>query len=151
MEINNIIREEFHKILKEGYVMEHDNFKFTQVVENTSFYNYQNFSNDYDVNINESQIIVNWRIGFLLNDMGIEKFLIQADSVEGTYKVALHDKQTDEVSQEVDKNIAEIPWKFKINPTNIKTGEGLYIDSIEFDFETKISTVNFFDTNNQEL
>jgi len=149
MEIKNIIKEEFQKILNEGYVMEHDNFKFRQQVESPSFYNYQNFSNDFDVDINESNIIVNWRIGFWLNDMGVENFLVQADSVEGTYKVVLLDKQSDEVSQENDKNIAEIPWRFQVNDAKLKLRDSLYVESLDFDFNTKICTVTFFDSDNQ--
>jgi hypothetical protein len=149
MEIKDIIKEEFQKFLNEGYVMEHDNFKFRQEIKKNSFYNFQNFSNDYDVDINESDIIINWRIGFWLNDQGVENFLVQADSVEGTYHVELLNKQSDEVEQENDKNIAEIPWKFQINSTALKMGKGLYIESLDFDFETKICTVNFFDINNQ--
>jgi len=149
MKIKDIIKEEFQKILKEGYVMEHDNFKFRQEIKNSSFYNYENFSNDFDVDINESEIIINWRIGFWLNDFGVENFLVQADSVEGTYKVVLLDKQTDEVSQEDDKNIAEVPWKFKIYDATLKLGDTLYVDSLDFDFKTKICTVTFFDSDNQ--
>lgn len=149
MEIKNIIKEEFQKILNEGYVMEHDNFKFRQEVEKPSFYNYQNFSNDFDIDITETNIIVNWRIGFWLNDMGVENFLVQADSVEGTYKVVLLDKRTDEISQEIDKNIAEIPWRFQIYDAKLKLRDSLYVESLDFDFETKICTVTFFDVDNQ--
>lgn len=149
MEIKNIIKEEFQKILNEGYVMEDDRLKFRQLVENTSFYNYQNFSNDFDVDITEPNIVINWRIGFWLNDMGVENFLVQADSVEGTYKVILRDKQSDEVSQENDKNIAEIPWKFQIYDAKLKLRNSLYVESLDFDFNTKICTVTFFDSDNQ--
>jgi hypothetical protein len=149
MEIKNIIREEFRKLLKEGYVMEHDNFKFHQEIKNSSFYNYENFSNDFDVDINESDIIVNWRIGFWLNDMGVENFLVQADSVEGTYKVVLLNKQSDEVEQEMDKDITEIPWKFRIDDAILHKGSTLYIEDLTFDFQTKICTITFFDTDNQ--
>jgi len=143
MKIKDIINEEFRKILKEGYVMEHDNFKFRQELKNSTFYNYENFSNDFDVNINETNIIVNWRIGFWLNDNGVENFLAQVDSVEGTYKVVLRDKQTDELSQENDKNISEIPWIFKIYDATLKLGNPLYINLLNFDFKTKICTVTF--------
>jgi len=151
MKINDIIKEELKEILKEGYVMEHDNFKFRQQVEPTKigFYNYENFSNDFDVDIVENEIFVNWRIGFWLNDMGVENFLVQADSVEGTYKVVLRDKQSDEVSQENDKNIAEIPWEFQINDAVLKLRDGLYIESLDFDFNTKNCVVTFFDSDNQ--
>jgi hypothetical protein len=151
MEIKDIINEELQEIINEGYVMEHDNFKFRQQVEPTkiSFNNIQKFSNDFDLDINESKIILNWRIGFWLNDMGVENFLVQADSVEGTYKVILRDKQSDEVSQENDKNIAEIPWKFQIYDAKLKLRDSLYVESLDFDFETKQCTVNFFDSQNQ--
>lgn len=149
MEINDIIKEEFQKILKEGYVMEHDNFKFRQEVKNSSFYNYQNFSNDYDVDINESSIVISWRIGFWLNDVGIENFIVQADSVEGTYKVILLNKQTDEEEQEIDKDIAETPWKFEIPDATLRLRDTLYVDTLDFDFETKICRVTFFDSENQ--
>lgn len=148
MKINDIIKEEHLKLLKEGYVMEHDNFKFNQEIKNSSFYNYDNFSNDFDVDISESAIILNWRIGFWLNDMGVENFLVQADSVEGTYNVKLLDKQTDEVSQEMDKNIGEIPWRFEITEADLKLGGTLYVESLDFDFSTKKCVVTFY-ANNQ--
>jgi hypothetical protein len=143
MEIKDIIKEELQNFLHEGYVMEHDNFKFKQEIKNSGFYNFQSFSNDFDVDISESQIFINWRIGFWLNDMGVENFLVQADSVEGTYHVELFNKQSDEVEQEMDKNIAEIPWKFQIDDAELRKGGGLYVQSLEFDFETKICTVDF--------
>ena len=146
MIIKNIINEELKQILKEGYVMEHDNFKFRQVIEKVNFYNYQNFSNDFDIDVTESEIAINWRIGFWLNDQGVENFLVQADSVEGSYHVALLNKQSDEIEQDIDKNIGETPWKFEINPTTLKMGDGLYIESLDFDFQTKVCNVNFFET-----
>ena len=143
MEIKDIIKEELQSLLKEGYVMEHDNFKFRQEIKNSSFYNFQSFSNDFDVDVNESDIIINWRIGFWLNDMGVENFLVQVDSVEGTYHVEYFNKQSDEVEQEDDKNIAEIPWKFRVDEANLTLGGGLYVQSLDFDFETKICAVDF--------
>ena len=146
---HNVINEEIQTLVNEGYMMEHDNFKFRQEIKTSSFYNYQNFSNDFDVDINESNIIINWRIGFWLNDQGVENFIVQADSVEGMYHVELLNKQSDSVEQEMDKNIAEIPWKFQIYPIKLKTGDGLYVDYLDFDFETKICTVNFFETDTE--
>lgn len=149
MEIKDIIKEELQSLLKEGYVMEHDNFKFRQVIKNSSFYNYHNFSNDFDVDINDCDIVINWRIGFWLNDQGVENFLVQVDSVEGNYHVELLNKQSDDIEQEMDKNIAEIPWKFEIYPTSLKMGDGLYIDSLDFNFQTKECTVSFFENDTQ--
>lgn len=142
MDIKNIIKEEFKKLLKEGFVMEDDKLKFQQFIEKPAFYNYQNFSNDYDVEINESNISIGWRIAFWLNDAGIENFIIQGDNVDGTYKVVLRDKQTDEISQEIDKNINETQWKFIVlEPADLDMGGSLYIQSANFDFSTKICSI----------
>jgi hypothetical protein len=146
MEINGIIKEELQNLLKEGYVMEHDNFKFQQKIENPSFQNFQSFSADHDVDVLESDIYVNWRIGFELNEMGVNRFLVQVDSVEGTYKVELRDKQSDEVAQEVDKNIAENDWNFEILEAKLILGSTLYIEHLTFDFATQICNVEFYDT-----
>lgn len=151
MKIKDIINEEFEKILKEGYMMEHDNFKFHQQIEPSmiNFYNYEIFSNDFDVNIIKNEIFVNWRIGFWLNSVGVENFLVQVDNVEGIYKIELRDKQSDEVTQKNDKNINEVPWKFQIYDAKLKLRDSLYIKSLDFDFETKICNVTFFDSDNQ--
>ena len=150
MDIKEIINEEFKSILTEGYVMEDDKLKFRQEFKNAGFQNYQSFSDDHDIDIIESDIIISWRVGFWLNQGGIEHFLVQGDSVEGTYKVELRNKQTDEVEQELDKNIAEEPWKFQIYDATLVLNEYLYIESLDFDFETKICTITFFDTLNKE-
>jgi len=143
MGIKDIIKEEYQELLKEGYVMEHDNFKFKQKVENPSFFNYQAFSNDYDVDISESEIYMSWRIGFWLREEGIENFLIQVDGVEGTYNVKLYDKQTDEEAQNTDRDINEIKWKFNVSEASLQKNGGLYIQDAIFDFDTKICDVDF--------
>ena len=147
--ILSVVDNEIRKFITEGYVMEHDNFKFRQELTNSSFYNFKKFSNDFDIDISESNIFVNWRIGFWLNDNGIENFLVKVDSVEGLYKVMLFNKQTDEVEQENDKNIADEPWKFQIYDVMLKLNDTLYIKSLDFDFQTKICTVTFFNSDNQ--
>jgi len=149
MKINNIIREEYVRLLKEAYSMEHENFKFRQEIKNSSFYNFESFSNDFDVDVNESDLFINWHIGFWLNDFGVENFFVEIDGVDGTYKVVLLNKQSDEVEQENDKNIAEFPWKFKVTEANLRLGKTLYVDTLDFDFKTKICTVTFFDEENQ--
>ena len=109
MEIKDIIKEE---------ILSHNErqpiYRFTHKAENPSFYKFQSFSNDYDIDITESDIMVTWRAGFWLNDNGIENFMIDIESVQGTYHVEYYDKQSDELAQEADKNIGEIPWKFEI-------------------------------------
>ena len=150
MDIKEIINEEFKSFLNEGYMMEDDKLKFRQEFKNAGFQNYQSFSGDHDIDIIESDIIINWRIGFWLKQGGIEHFLVQGDSVEGTYKVELRNKQTDEDEQKIEKNIAEESWKFQIYDATLVLNEYLYIEYLDFDFETKICTITFFDTLNKE-
>lgn len=147
MEINKLIKEELQGLLKEGYVMEHDNFKFRQKVEKSQFYKFQGFSNDYDVDITESDIYITWQIGFWLNDMGVENFIVRIIGVDGTYDVKMYDKQSDEESQDDNKNIAETSWKFQFDEATLYLNSSLYINSLDFDFETKICDVEFYDKN----
>lgn len=138
-----LINEEVTNYLNEGYVFEGDNFKFQQRVNNSMFYNYEGFSTDYDLNIMESDIMVNWHIVFWLNEYGIENFNIIVDNVEGTYKIQYLNKQTDVQEQEVDKNISEIKWKFVVGNVSLELGNGLYITGLTFDFKTNTCDVEF--------
>lgn len=144
MEIKNIIKEELQSLLKEGYVMEHDNFNFQQKIENPSFHNFQSFSSDHDIDVIESDIYISWRIVFSLNERGVEKFMVKGNRVEGTFKVELRDRQTDEVVQELDRNIAETQWKFQILEAVLDLEKQLFIDNLTFDFQTKICNVEFY-------
>lgn len=145
MKLDNIIQEEIKKILNEAYSFENKNFQFRQEIKNSSFYNFEGFSNDFDTNILESDIFITWHIAFWLNEAGIQNFIVEADGVEGTYKLMYLNKQSDEVEQENDKDIAEFPWKFKITEANLHLGKTLYIKLLTFDFKTKICTITFFD------
>lgn len=147
--IGKIINEEVQQILNESYVYEGDDFKFKQRITNSSFYNYEGFSNDYDVNISQSDIYISWHVGFWLNDSGIEHFYAGVDGVEGTYHIEYLNKQTDEIEQEADKNIAEFQWKFVIEDTALHLNKTLYIESLDFDFKTKTCRVVFYDYENK--
>jgi hypothetical protein len=148
MKINNIIQEELKKVLNESYVMEHENFIFRQEIKNSSFYNYETFSKDFDVDVSESDIFITWHIAFWLNDFGVEHFIVEADNVDGTYKLVLLNRQTDETEQESDKNISDFQWKFKVDEANLRLGSTLYVESLDFDFKTKVCKVTFFDSEN---
>ena len=139
MEIKKIINEE---------ILSHNErtpiFRFTAKSEkNPSFYNFQPHSNDYDVDITESDISVTWRTSFWLTDNGIENFKIEIESVQGTYHVELYDKQTDELAQENDRDISEIPWKFQVEEAPLNAGGALYVVDLDFDFKTKVCLVDF--------
>lgn len=144
MNLNKIIQEELNKVLNESSItMEHENFKFRQLLNNSTFNKYQAFSNDYDISINESNIIINWHIKFWVNDSDVENFVISVDGVEGTYKVSMLNKQTDVSEQEVVKNISENKWKFEVGEAVLRSNSGLYVTSLDFDFETNICKVQF--------
>jgi hypothetical protein len=141
--VNKIINEEVGNYLNEAYVFEGDNFKFQQRINNSTFINYEGFSTDYDLNIIESDVMVNWHIVFWLNQYGIENFNIIVDSVEGTYKIQYLNKQTDVQEQEVEKNISEIKWKFVVGAASLNIGGGLYVSGLNFDFKTNTCDVKF--------
>lgn len=143
-EIQNIIKEEVQNFINEGVTMEHENFKFRQEIKNSVFYNYGAFSNDFDVDIKESDIFVNWHIAFWVNDAGVENFIVTVDGVDGTYKVILLNKQSDEVEQDNDKNIAEFQWKFIVEEASLHLGKTLYISNLDFDFKSKNCRVTFY-------
>ena len=149
MKLNDIVHEEYVKLLKESYSFENENLQFRQEIKNSSFFNYEAFSNDFDVDVNESNIFISWRISFWLNDFGVENFVVEVDNVIGTYKMVLLNKQSDEVEQENEKDIAEFQWKFKVEDAVLRLGKTLYVDTLEFDFKTKICRVTFFDEENQ--
>jgi hypothetical protein len=143
--VGDVINEEIQKFLiKESYIMAGDNFNFKQQVKNVFFYNYSSFSTDYDVDVVNSNIVLTWQVSFWLNDMGIENFIIDAQKVEGVYVMDLYDKQTDELKQQTQKNIAETEWKFVIqDDVAITLGKSLYVKDLDFDFKNQTCTVNF--------
>jgi hypothetical protein len=144
--VKNIIDEVVENFIFESISMEHENFKFRQNIKNSSFYNYSSFSQDFDVDINESSVFVNWHIAFWLNDLGIENFIVVIDSVDGQYRLDLLDKQTDELTQQTDKDIAGTEWKFEVDDANLHMNDSLYIDMLDFDFKTNTCRVTFFDS-----
>jgi hypothetical protein len=58
----------------------------------------------------------------------------------------MHDKQTDLLQQQTDKDIAEIQWKFDIEDAVLRMNEQLYVESLEFDFATNMCKVYFYDS-----
>lgn len=141
--INNLINEEVSHFLNESISMEHENFRFKQELNNSRFINYEGFSNDFDLNVEKSNILINWHIIFWLNDSGVENFIVVGDSVEGTYTLNYYNKQTDAIDQTNDKDISEIQWKFTTNKPVLELNGGLYVQELNFDFKTNICTLLF--------
>lgn len=146
MDLKHIIVEELNKLITESVSMEHENFKFRQNLKDSQFYNYSGFSQDFDIEITESSVNVNWHIAFWLNDLGVENFIVVVDSVDGLYRLDMHDKQTDVLQQQTDKDIAEVQWKFNIDDAVLRMNEQLYVESLEFDFATNMCKVYFYDS-----
>ena len=143
MDLKHIIVEELNKLITESVAVKHENFKFRQNIMNSWFQNYSNFSNDFDIDINESSININWHIVVWVNDMGIENFAAVVDSVDGLYRLDMLNKQTDKLEQQTDKDIAEIPWKFIVDEAVLEANSSLYIETLEFDFKTNSCNVKF--------
>jgi hypothetical protein len=149
----NIINEEIKKFLNEASaVVNSEDFNFKTVLnmfdndgkERIFFDNYENFSTDYDVDIVNAAITVNWKVGFWTNETGIENFFVNVDSVEGAYMLEMRDKHTDEVKQQTQKNINDVQWKFESDDFMLMTDGGMYAKDLMFDFKTNMCTLGFY-------
>lgn len=140
--ISKIINEEVSKFLNEAYEVNDGRFKFKQVI-NADFYNYDTFSSDYDSDISTTPITISWGIKFWLNPQGLESIGVEVEKVEGFYVLNLLDKQTNEVKQHSEKNIADIDWRFDVDEVDIEQGTGLYVTDLDFDFNNKTCRVSF--------
>jgi len=145
IKLNKIINEELERVINQPFGVEPDDLIFKQQIVNSSFFNYDNFSKNYDVDVIQSNIFITWHIAFLINANSIIKFEPKIDKVEGLYRVDFRDKQTDELVQQTDKNISDLPWKFDIVDAILHIGEGLYIEELNFDFSKNICSVSFFE------
>lgn len=143
MNINKIIKEEVAGIINEGFVVKDNRFRFKEVLNNSLFYSYDSFSTDYDLDVTDSNITITWNVSFSLNEMGIENFSIEVESLEGTYNLEYRSKQTDAVEQEIEKNINDNQWKFQIDDTALNLGGSMYVMDLVFDFKNNVCTVGF--------
>jgi len=144
--LQNVVNEEICIFLNEDIAGNTDDFRFTNELQmyrrvgesvdmQVNFYHFDSFSNDYDIDILDAYIIVTWKVGFETNSNGIKNFYINVEKVDGQYRVEMRDKQSDEVVQTTDKNIADIQWKFEVDDeTLMKVGGYLSVDEISFDF-----------------
>lgn len=150
-----VVNEEVFKFLNEGFG-ENDELGFRQTLRMRDqrtgsmrifFSNYNKFSNDYDIDVIDAFVTINWRVKLLTNKMGIEDYNIYGESVEGEFRLEMRDKQTDEVVQETDKNIAEIDWKFIVDEddefTKLTISSSLYVQELDFDFGNNTCTLGF--------
>lgn len=143
MKINDIIKEEVNGILNEGLVMKDERFQFMQNVKNSTFNNYSSFTTEFDADITESDLFVNWSVSFWLNKNGIENLVIDIEGLSGEFNLEMYDRQTDEKKQDTVKDISEFEWKFIIGDANLAKGGGLYIKDLIFDFGEKTCVVTF--------
>jgi hypothetical protein len=147
MKISNLIKEEVQNLFNErATVVGGESFNFTQPVKSPSvgFYNYDTFTSEYDANVSESNIAITWQVSFRVNQYGIESFIINGERVAGQYKLQLHDKQSDELKQEIVKDIAEIKWKFETeNNVTLLLRKSLYVTGLDFDFKTQTCRLYF--------
>lgn len=143
MYINEIINDEINGYLNESFSISDDRFKFSANLKNSSFYNYDSFTTEYDTDIIESDIVITWRVNFWLNKMGIENMQIEIENVDGSYLLQLYDKQTNELKQESSKNIQDTKWKYIIDDTALLKGGSLYITELNFDFKDNTCMVHF--------
>lgn len=107
------------------------------------FLNYKTFTTQYDTDIINYDIIVNWSAYFKLNQAGFENFIIDVEGVKGLFTVEMRDLHSDEVVSEEEKNIEDFDWKYIVDDANLTKGSSLYIHHLTFDFKQKSCTVVF--------
>lgn len=141
--LKNIIKEEVANIAGGTTSFKSDELKFAEPV-NPTFINYESFSSDYDTTVTPAtKIIIHWSPVFWKNMNGIHTFNIDVEGVEGIFNLQYRDKQSDELIQETQKNIAEIPWKFSVDEAILEVGKSLYVLEAEFDFKSNVCTLTF--------
>ena len=141
--MKKLIFEEIEKLINENVNFTDERLRFQQEVKNVNYYNYETFSTEHDSDIVESNVFVSWKVGFWLNRFGIENFIVEVDGVDGSFTIALYDKQSDELLQETQKNIKDFNWNFVIDDANLIKGGSLYVTELNFDFKNNTCTVNF--------
>jgi len=141
--MKKLIFEELENILNEGMVFTDERFNFQQEIKNVSYYNYETFSNEHDSDIIESNITITWKVGFWLNRFGIENLIVDVEKVQGSFTIALYDKQSDELIQETPKDISSFNWTFEVDDAVLNKGGSLYVSDLTFDFKNQICTVSF--------
>jgi len=143
MVINDIIKQEYKRVLNEGYVYQDPKLIFTDVITTSQFVNYDDLYPDFDPNLSENNVSITWGMSFWLTENGIENMSIQVKGVEGTVNFDLHDKQSDELKQTVQKNLTEFQWNYQTSNAVLSLNGSLYVTSATFDFKTKIAVINF--------
>jgi len=153
--IQNVVNEEIRNFLNEEVEGNNGVLSFRNEIlmfnqetqEMQIFFNkYESFSTDYDVDVTNARVFVNWSVGLQPseNKTGVSNFFINVDSIQGLYKLEMRDKQSDELVQEPVKKIEELPWKFEIeDETVLKVGGALFVKGLEFNFETNLCTLEF--------
>lgn len=144
--MNDIIKEEVEKFIEEKphIATSNKDFQFTQQIPDVVFYNYSTFSNDYDVDVKQSNIILTWQIVFVVDSKGIQKFIVEGQKVEGPYSIELYDQHSSELKQQTQKNIQDNQWKFVIDDNVVLVPNNpLIVKNLEFDFKNNTCKLNF--------
>ena len=143
--MERLINEEFRKLLLE-YFDSGNRFTFKQSfegIDQLSFYNYHAFSDEYDSEVINGVITVNWSLTVNLKEWGVKGFDINVSEIEGIFTLNLLDKQTDEIIQQSEKNINDFNWKFIVNKDDVTLDGSVFISELIFDFKSQTCTVEF--------
>ena len=130
------------KTINESTIINDNKFKFFEDKMDVIFLNHEFTSQEYDVDINNNNISVEWDVNFCINNNVIENILININEISGTYDVLLIDKETGDTIKNINKNINEIEWKFNVDYDGLFKNKSLYINTLVFDFKEKTCTVN---------
>lgn len=140
--INQIINEEI-SILNENISFEPEQLLFNQKITNVLFYNFDNLYDNYDEDVVNSNIDIQWRLGFDIQESGVKNTIPYIVGVYGNYDIELRDIHSDELIQRISKNISEIKWNFEIENFILSPDKSTYVKNLTFDMKSKICEVEF--------
>jgi hypothetical protein len=142
--IENIIYEEYSDMIQEYESNNTNKFNFNENFDSPQFLNYDELINDPNIDINQSNILINWDANLWLNNSGIENFSINVNDVTGNFIIERYDNSGTTI-EEIEKNIKDFEWKIDIDDSNaiLKIGKSLYIQNVIFDFKNKTCIVVF--------
>ena len=138
----SIINEEIAQLQSRKYT--NDNFIFNTNIIDSDFRNYPELSKEYEIDITESNIMVNWTVYFSLSQSGIDNLNVVINDIKGFYIPIQIDNHTQETTDLGKKEIIFREWDIiYLQDIVLSNSIPLSIKTLEFDFQSKKCVVRF--------
>jgi len=146
--ILKIINEELTNLNKETSGSHDYHFISSLENRNISVQNseklFQNLNyNDIELGYEADNINIMWSLDLWPNKQGIEDYQIIVDGIKGNVKIFVYNKNNGEDIDEKDIQLENKKWRFQIESPHFSENNSLYVNNIEFDFQTMICKISF--------